>query len=394
MASGRTWRASQHPALSSTWVCFSDVSGKWGQPLNLAPLCSELQRNPQKHRARPPEMTNPRQLAQPSPTRVLVGAVTTPAYSSGHGRTHPHMHTRSHGWLHLTESWSNLIFHSFATMATIEEPVTCLNLCRHPVTGSLGIVFHTFSTQLNYLDMFEWTLVLRFYNYIYIESLFLLEILKNTFRLSFVPQGDNVSPKLDLLKQSCLKCLFAFLVFMWIPSLSKWDCICRISGEISPLRLWFELVRLALFQCFCCCPPAVCVAIASFLSQLFPQSISTDTQPNLLRWNDVMLNTFSCFLPVFFFSAACLVNAVTLSVWKYTIIVCLCEDITENVQQPSLLWMYFDLAQVKDKIRRQEELNPKWCRQQGGTLKLYHVLAYSTLAFSLALRYSIEGCCT
>lgn len=29
-------------------------------------------------------------------------------------------------------------------MAAIEEPVTCLNLCRHPVTGTLGIVFHTF----------------------------------------------------------------------------------------------------------------------------------------------------------------------------------------------------------------------------------------------------------
>lgn len=151
--SERTWRNSQRPAFSSIWVCFSDVSGKWGQPLNLAPLCSEFQPNPQKHRARTPEMTNPRQLAQPGSTRVLIGAVNTPAYSSGHGCTHPRMHMRSHGWLHLIESWSNLIFHSFATMAAIEEPVTCLNLCRHPVTGTLGI-WIIYTSEL--------TLVLRF----------------------------------------------------------------------------------------------------------------------------------------------------------------------------------------------------------------------------------------
>lgn len=39
----------------------------------------------------------------------------------------------------------------------------------------------------------------------------------------------------------------------------------RISGEISPLRLGFELVRLDLFQFFCCCPPAVCVCVALIL---------------------------------------------------------------------------------------------------------------------------------
>lgn len=124
-------------------------------------VLSEFQLNPQKHRARTPEMTNPRQLAQPSSTRVLIGAVNTPAYSSGHGRTHPHMHTCSHGWLHLIESWSNLIFHSFATMAAIEEPVTCLNLCRHPVTGNPGIVFHTFFHTTE-LSTHVWTRVLRF----------------------------------------------------------------------------------------------------------------------------------------------------------------------------------------------------------------------------------------